>query len=163
MTITYSERVNQTGRLVVVCGLPGSGKTTLARRLATQYPGVVLSADDWMKADGTDLRDEAERARIEGVQGRLVPRLLALGATVIVEWGSWGRSERDALREQARRLGAAVELRFLDAPDEELFRRVAERAAEDPPLTAAEMIGYRAHLQVPTPEELALYDEPLIA
>lgn len=39
-------------RLILVCGLPGAGKTTLARRLADEVPAVRLSGDEWMVALG---------------------------------------------------------------------------------------------------------------
>ena len=56
-------------------------------------------------------------------------RLLVLGTSVVLEWGFWARSERDEKREAARALGVAVELRFLDAPYDELVRRVVARHA----------------------------------
>ena len=35
--------------LVLTVGLPGAGKTTVARRLAAELPAVRLTPDDWMK------------------------------------------------------------------------------------------------------------------
>ena len=72
-----------------------------------------------------------------------------------------GSMERDVLREGARALGAAAELRFLDAPLEELFARVQARGMEDPPMTMEQMRKYNTLIQRPTPEELTLYDPPL--
>lgn len=40
-------------RLIVVAGLPGSGKTTLAHQLEQTYAAVRLSADDWMESLGS--------------------------------------------------------------------------------------------------------------
>jgi predicted kinase len=48
----------------------------------------------------------------------------------LFEWGTGSRAERDALRERARALGAAVELRFLDASPGELWRRIESRDRE---------------------------------
>jgi predicted kinase len=85
-----------------------------------------------------------------------------LGTSVVLEWGFWARSERDEKREAARALGAAVELRFLDAPYDELVERVGARhAAGGIAITERHMERYRDLFQPPTDEELALYDPPL--
>jgi predicted kinase len=109
-------------RLIIVCGLPGSGKTTLAKRLEESLPAVRLAPDEWMDALSIGLYDEESRARIEALQWKFGQELLKLGLAVIIEWGTWGRSERDTLREGARMLGAAVELHYLSAPPEGPFR-----------------------------------------
>lgn len=149
-------------RLIIVAGLPGSGKTTLARHLEEVHAAVRLSADDWLESLGINLHAEQERDRIEKLQWRLAQRLLSLGNIVIVEWGTWGEWERDILRRRVRELGAAVELRFLDAPLEELFRRIRIRGMEDPPIQWADVQRWGNILQVPSAEEFALFDPPLI-
>ncbi|MDQ6784941.1 MAG: ATP-binding protein [Actinomycetota bacterium] len=156
----------ETGRLVVVCGLPGSGKTTLGIRLETEYGAIRLSPDEWMETIGVDLFDERTRERIEGLQWQLALRLLELGQIVVIEWGTWGRDERDAVREGARALGAAVELRFLNEPLEVLWDRVRARDMERRlgrrPLTRADLETYAGKFQRPDTPELALYDPPLV-
>ena len=47
------------------------------------------------------------RAKVEALQWTFGQELLKRGLVVILEWGTWGRSERDALRLGARALGAA--------------------------------------------------------
>src|SRR5207302_6588370 len=114
-------------RLVLLCGLPASGKTMLARELADAYGAVRLNPDEWESALDVDPFDEGFQARLEAEFWELTQRLLVLGTSVVLEWGFWARSERDEKREAARTLGVAVELRFLDAPYEELVRRVVAR------------------------------------
>lgn len=159
-------RDEEVGRLVIVCGLPGSGKTTVARQLEVEYRAVRFSPDEWMQALGIDLFDDRVRHRIEQLQWRLAQRLLALGHVVVIEWGTWGRDERDALREGARALGAAVELRFLDQPVDLLWSRVRARDMERHfgrrPLARADLESYAARFQRPDAEELSLYDPPLV-
>lgn len=150
-------------RLIIVCGLPGSGKTTHARMLEGRLGAVRFSPDEWMDALALDLYDEEIRAKIEALQWELGRELLALGLTVIIEWGIWGRSERNALRLEARALGAAVELHYLSAPVDVLFARVQRRGTENPPITRDALAQWFEEFQAPTPEEMALFDEPLIA
>lgn len=150
-------------RLIIVCGLPGSGKTTVAKRLESRLHGIRFSPDDWMDALSINLWDEATRAKIEALQWNLAQELLALGLIVIIEWGTWGRSERDALRLGARALGAAVELHYLSASEELLYERIQRRRMENPPITRAALSGWFKTFQAPTAEEMALFDQPLVA
>lgn len=147
-----------------MCGLPASGKTTLAKELAASYGAVRLDPDAWELALGIDPFDAAFQARLEGQFWELAEGLIALGVSVILEWGFWARSERDEKRELGRALGAAVELRFLDVPYAELVRRVADRRANGGlAITERHMERYRDSFEPPTEDELALYDAPLTA
>src|SRR3984893_3967022 len=149
-------------RLIIVCGLPGSGKTTLAKALESRLRAVRFSPDEWMNALSLDLYDEDRRGKVEALQWKVAQELLALGLTVIIEWGTWGRSERDTLRLGARALGAAVELHYLSAPPDVLFDRIQCRGLEKSPIARDRMSRWFEIFQVPTPEEMALFDKPLV-
>jgi len=149
-------------RLIIVCGLPGSGKTTLARVLENRLRAVRFSPDEWMDALSLDIYDEERRGKIEALQWKFAQELLALGLTVIIEWGTWGRTERDVLRLGARALGAAVELHYLSAPANVLFERIQHRGLENPAIERDALTRWVEIFQVPTPEEMALFDKPLL-
>jgi len=150
-------------RLIIVCGLPGSGKTTLAKAIEGRLDAIRFSPDEWMADLSLDLYDEERRAKIEGLQWKLAQQLLALGQVVIIEWGTWGRSERNALRLGARALGATVELHYLSAPEQVLFERIARRGMENPPIEREMLRRWSEIFQAPTREEMELYDKPVIA
>jgi predicted kinase len=150
-------------RLIIVCGLPGSGKTTLAKAIEGRLDAIRFSPDEWMADLSLDLYDEERRAKIEALQWKLAQQLLALGQLVIIEWGTWGRSERNALRLGARALGATVELHYLSAPEQVLFERIARRGMENPPIEREMLRRWSEIFQAPTREEMELYDKPVIA
>jgi predicted kinase len=156
------ESTGSQARLIIVCGLPGSGKTTLARALEIKLRAVRFSPDEWMDALSLNLWDEDKRATIEALQWKFAQQLLALGLTVIIEWGTWARAERDTLRLAARALGAAVELHYVSAPVEVLFDRIQQRGREQPPIERDAVSRWFELFQVPTSEEFALFDTHLI-
>lgn len=80
-------RTPQRGCLILVCGLPGSGKTSMALTLATDRRGVRLSPDEWIAALGMNLWDETARERVEALQRGLAEEVLHAGAVVIVSGG----------------------------------------------------------------------------
>jgi len=157
------EQCSTDSRLIIVCGLPGSGKTTGAKVLERRLHAVRFSPDEWMDALSLDLYDEERRGKIEAVQWQLAQQLLRLGLTVIIEWGTWGRVERDTLRLGARALGAAVELHYLSAPVDVLFDRLQRRGREYPPIAREAVARWFEIFQAPTLEEMALFDTPLVS
>lgn len=152
------------GILILLCGLPGAGKSTLANKLVHKLPAVVMSPDKEMYARGIDLYDEKARAEVEAEQWQRAKKLLKKGGTVVLENGFWGRLERDALRLEARKLSARVELHYLDVPFEELWRRVEARningEVSDAPMTKAMLEKAATQIELPDDAELKLFDKP---
>ena len=154
---------NSVTRLVLICGLPASGKSTLARQLALQIPALRLDKDEWVIQLGADLWDEEFRVRLEHQLWVLTQDLLARGQSVILEWGHWARVERDEKRLAARSLGIAVELHYLEVPLDELIERAKRRNASDDwtasPMTRSHFEVWSTTFQPPDEDEIGLFDK----
>src|SRR6476619_535842 len=105
---------------MLTCGLPGAGKTALARRLAEERGAVRLTKDEWLTALGSSPWDEATGDRVERELWRLAQEGLRLGLSVVLDFGLWARTARDEMRSVARGLGVGVELHSLDVPADAL-------------------------------------------
>ena len=81
--------------LILLCGLPGAGKSTLSKKLSEETSATVLSPDEYLYERGISFFDEKARAEIEAEQWEKAQELLKNGQSVILENGFWGRKERD--------------------------------------------------------------------
>jgi predicted kinase len=90
--------------------------------------------------------------------------MLGLGVSVVLDFGLWVRVERDEMRTVARRLGVGVELHYLNAPIDELWRRIETRNLEPPwdrePILRSHLVEWASTFQEPDARELALFDPP---
>jgi len=128
------------GRLILMCGLSGAGKSWVAERLAPLVPALRIRSDIARKA----LAGLASLARTDSpVGGGLyAPRksdeafsfiadvtgaLLAGGENVIVDATFIDYARRAEFLELADRSGVIAKIVYCDAPVEELRRRVTER------------------------------------
>lgn len=154
------------GRLILICGLPGSGKTTLAKQMEAETNAIRLCPDEWIEQILADPLDKVERDRlrdpVENLQWDLAQTYLRKGLTVILENGFWAEEERSAYALIALELGATIELHYLDASFEQLWSRVQNRNAEliSPTfiMTKQEVEESWQVFQAPDEEELAFYD-----
>ncbi|ODT14767.1 MAG: hypothetical protein ABS35_33625 [Kaistia sp. SCN 65-12] len=132
--------------LHLMVGLPGSGKTTLARKLEVEFAALRLTVDEWhVRLFGNDIHDDSDDAdfavhndrhsAIEALLWETAQRALTLGVDVILDFGFWTRRERDELREKARELGAGFRIHPGDTSETLILERIRARNAELPPGT----------------------------
>ena len=145
-------------KLFLMVGLPGSGKTTLAKKIEQDESALRLTPDEWIAMLSIDPYARAARTQIESLQWIVAARALELGLNVILDFGFWSRQERDDFRARALALRACVEVRFLDVTREDLCARLAVRRADESPtafpVSDAQLEEYFALFEPPSSEEL---------
>jgi predicted kinase len=151
-------------RLLLTCGLPGAGKTALAKQLAGDRPALRLTQDEWLIALGSSPWDASTREKVDRELWRLAQEVLRLGLSVVLDFGLWARAERDEMRSVARDLGVGVELHYLDVPIDELWRRIEARNLEAPwnsyPIGRSDFDEWVRIFEAPDAAELSLFDTP---
>jgi predicted kinase len=154
----------QNKTIILMCGLPGSGKTTTAKKLEVDRVAIRLCPDDWIMAILEDQNNIRERDRlrdpVEQLLWRHAQKLAQAGNSVIMENGFWSQSERESYREHIQAMGVKAELHVLVAPFEVLWERVEKRNAETTEFTMTKKeleYAYKS-FEVPTSDEMAKYD-----
>ncbi|HVK76228.1 MAG TPA: ATP-binding protein [Kofleriaceae bacterium] len=119
-----------------LCGKAGSGKTTVARELGRSLPAIVFCEDEWISRLGFEVRslDDylAASSRIRTVVGALVPDLLRLGTSVVLDFAGNTVRGRAWIRSLFEAAGADHALHWIDASDAECLDNIHRRNHEQP-------------------------------
>lgn len=116
-------------------GLPGSGKTTEAIRLAEQYHALRFTPDEWQyhlfgddfKINEDQSEHDARHTKIEELIWSVAKEALLLGVDVILDFGCWAKEERDIMRTKAYSLGADFKIHYMACSKETLWERLQKR------------------------------------
>lgn len=149
--------------LTLFCGLPGSGKTRIAKQLEQSTDAVRLCTDDWLTDIDADLFDEELRELMQQKLYDLAQKLLSKHVDVILEDGLWSKPERDEKLAVARKLNVFVSIHVFDLSSEEQWKRLEHRNQNlqhgHVPITREQLDSYFPMFQKPTDEELENFDE----
>ena len=127
------------GKIILMSGLSGSGKSTVARQLARQWGAIQLRSDAVRKHLGgipLDARGGDELYTPEMTQ-KTYDRLLELGLTlakqgytVILDAKYDRQAQRQAVLAQAQAAGLPVQIFYCDAPIDILQERLQQRTGD---------------------------------
>lgn len=114
--------------LIIMCGLPFSGKTVLAKKISQERGVSVVSIDAIREERGFSWEDNdrvtsADWQSIFAEVYRRLAQELAAGRSVIYDSANQDRASRDELRAFALKHHATTELIYLDVPLKTIMQR----------------------------------------
>ena len=119
--------------LVVVSGLPGTGKSFFSRQLSESMPLVILESDALRKAlVSSPVHTAGESARLFKTIHELIDLLLGYSIPVLLDATSLAESHRERLYRIAEQWDAKVILVRMKIPSEVARQRLDERASTSP-------------------------------
>ena len=136
------------GKLLMLVGLPGSGKTTFARSLASLHPFLVLESDRLRKTLVPKPEYSAdEHSRVFRASHRLIDEFLDSGYQVLLDATNLGQRNRRPVIAISRKHGIPLAIVVVTAPPEVIRRRLLEREAGNDPDTWSDA-GYDVYLRM---------------
>lgn len=114
----------------LLCGLPGSGKTTFAKQLENENAIRLTLDEELFKMFGREFPSEQYNeleAKTKEVLLRRAELLLTEGKPVILDWGFWKKKERDEITSFIQKNGGEAKLLYFKADPEVCFKRVQNR------------------------------------
>jgi predicted kinase len=160
--LSMPDVANRPATLHFLCGKIASGKTTLARRIATECDGLLISEDVWLERmyAGTHftLADYIRRStRLRAALAPHVTDLLRRGVSVVFDFAGNMPRDRQWVRSVFEHANAAHLLHSINASDALCKARLRARNAGAPEgsqlTTDEEFDAISAYFVAPSPDE----------
>ena len=122
------------GKVILICGMIGSGKTTYANKLAKQLNAVTITQDELMYGlFGTELyhKDLEQYYKyatwVEEYVKNKSGEAARAGAVVICDNGFWSIQQRNDWRKFYADIGVTCELHYMDTAEEQRLKNIQKR------------------------------------
>ncbi len=158
-------------RVVLLCGLAGSGKTTYARSLeAAGHVRLSIDEEVWSRFGRFGIDYEPERyAEFSAIAERALRARLAVlvgqGRDVVIDFSFWERAARDRYKRLIEDAGGTWRLVYLKADQALLRQRLQDRSRRFDanaafPITDDLLASYAASFEEPNDEQEEAIDGP---
>lgn len=117
----------------LLCGLPGSGKSTYARKLEEAGAIRYTLDEELFKRFGRhfDSGYDEKEAETKRQLKELCAENIKAGKTTILDFGFWKKAARDEYKKFVEEAGAERKLLYFPVPEAELKRRLKVRNEND--------------------------------
>ena len=120
----------------LICGFAGTGKTTIARKLAVQMNAVRLTPDELMTdlygADIPESEFQSKWNKVDKLIWNLAEQIVCAGGNVILDYGFWSRESRQKAVERAKIFCDNITFHQVECDFETAKQRLRERDADAP-------------------------------
>jgi predicted kinase len=154
-------------KLYIFCGIPFSGKTTIAKKLVEKFGFVRIDLDDIkFSLFGPDIQDEQiDKAGWDRIYQKMYEQIednLRQGKTVINDTGNFTSHERSLVKKIADTLGIETTEVFIDTPAKIARQRWLEnkKTGKRFNIRKKDFDSTIAELEPPTGENVLIYRYP---
>ena len=116
------------GKLFLLCGKPGSGKTTLAKSLKEKYGLIHFSADDFMLKLFGEIEDRKlfdEKLRVTKDLIYQICDDVLVDNNVVLDFGFWTKVEREEIKERFKNYEVIIV--YLKLDEDKIFKQIEKR------------------------------------
>lgn len=165
LTPTQHSKIPSGARVILLCGISGSGKTCVAHSLEAEgFRRIASDRLAWERYGGNFTSQPWERqqelfAAVRSDIDAEIARSLEAGERIVVDATNCKRARRDALRRLCRSFDVEPVLVFLPGTYDILSRRLSGRQGLGPDdiiITDSQLRGFLEGFEPPTPDENAI-------
>ncbi|UCC60193.1 MAG: ATP-binding protein [Dehalococcoidia bacterium] len=124
---------------ILVCGLPGAGKSYFSRKLVEKLPGTIVESDAMRRSLWQSPTHSAQEShRLFSALYVLIEDLLRGGITVVHDATNLLEQNRERLYKICERLRVKIIIVWVQAPRETILERMQGRAMGVDPMDSSE-------------------------
>jgi predicted kinase len=124
---------------VLVCGLPGAGKSYFSRKLVEKLPGIIVESDAMRRRLWqTPTHSAQESHHLFGALYLLIEELLRGGITIVHDATNLLEQHRNRLYKICERIGVKIIVVWVEAPRAIILERLQGRAMGVDPMDSSE-------------------------